>query len=121
MRDKTLVYFLQDLNAYKIGITNNMDRRLKTFETGNAYIRLVAKSKWMSREDAIWLESSLHAKYAHRRVRGEWFDLKPSEVNEVRALLNVPKKTGALRVAIGAFLFWCALLTAAVFCASMIG
>lgn len=85
---KTLVYFLQDLNAYKVGATTNLPKRLKALETGNPYIRLITHSEWMSREDALWLESSLHVKYAHRRIRGEWFDLNPREVQEIIALMG---------------------------------
>ena len=88
MADRALVYFLQDLNAYKIGITNNLEKRLKTLETGNPYVRLITQSKWMSRDDALWLENALHVKYAHSRVRGEWFDLNPQEVNKVMETLK---------------------------------
>ena len=46
----------------------------------------------MSDEKAHWLENTLLTRYAHKRVRGEWFDLSPREVNEVVSTLGGRKR-----------------------------
>ena len=68
-----VVYFIQRENGgdIKIGYTNDIERRLKTLQTGNAD-RLVVLG--LIRGDQA-LEASLHRKFAIHRVRkdGEWF------------------------------------------------
>ena len=93
MGDRTTVYFVQGLHGYKIGITNSVRKRLSTFKTANPHVRLIANSAFMERATASWLEQSLHIKYAHKRISGEWFDLGPAEVNEVMEILKGRLKT----------------------------
>ena len=49
----------------------------------------------MSDEKAHWLENTLLTRYAHKRVRGEWFDLSPREVNEVVSILGGRKRASS--------------------------
>jgi hypothetical protein len=93
MLNRSVVYFVQGLHGYKIGITNSLPKRMSTFKTANPHIRLISHTRFLQREDAVWLERALHIKYAHLRISGEWFDLGPHEVNEVMEILKGRKKS----------------------------
>ena len=128
MADRSTVYFVQGLHGYKIGITNSVRKRLSAFKTANPHIRLLSNSAFMERKKATWLERSLHVKYAHKRISGEWFDLGPAEVNEVmetlkgrRNLSNLGPKRIKLHEGTKVLLAFTALLTVTLFCASILG
>ncbi len=57
---------------FKIGITNDIKRRLSGLQTGNAAELLVHNV--FNAEDAKRVESSVHAALSSARVNGEWFD-----------------------------------------------
>ena len=122
MADRTLVYLIQSLNYYKIGMTSNLPRRLSSFKTANPNIQLIAKSKWMNRTAAIWLESSLHTKYAHKRIAGEWFELGSKDVDDLTRLFkgNKKKKLTFLQAYVIVALAVAGLLTATIICAMMV-
>jgi hypothetical protein len=80
------VYIIQQKDVpdlFKIGKTKrDPKRRLKELQTGNPtelVIVYTIQSKNMHK-----LESSLHKKYEHSRVHGEWFRLPLSAVEEIR-------------------------------------
>lgn len=79
------VYLLQSpTSAYKIGRTKNPENRLKTFEVKLPFeVEFVCliKTPHMS-----VLESQLHARFADKRVNGEWFDLLPEDVEYIKSL-----------------------------------
>jgi transcriptional regulator with XRE-family HTH domain len=57
----------------KIGRSYNPKIRESTLQSEQPYIKLLA----ITHSD---IESELHNKYNHKRIRGEWFDLSESEV-----------------------------------------
>jgi predicted GIY-YIG superfamily endonuclease len=60
----------------KIGVSNDVKRRLEELQTGNAHsIELWFLLPFQRREDADQVERYLHDLYAKYRVSGEWFDL----------------------------------------------
>lgn len=61
----------------KIGVTNNVKKRLQQLQTGNPW-RLHAIGI-MYRPDAFQYEDWLHERFAKYRMRqdGEWFDFGP--------------------------------------------
>ena len=64
---------LSESGYYKIGYTNNINKRIKELSTGNAEeITLIAKytSKYYKQ-----VENYLHNIYNFKRIRGEWFNL----------------------------------------------
>jgi len=70
------VYFIRAGNrgAIKIGVARNVERRMATMQTGNAFeLKLLACIKCNSRNDSLILEKRLHSKFKRQRVRGEWF------------------------------------------------
>lgn len=64
----------------KIGITKNIDKRIRQLQTGNPEI-LTIQSQYLS-EIASKIESVLHRMYRHKKISGEWFSLDiDDEVN----------------------------------------
>ena len=82
------VYFIfqgrPSLGRCKIGQTIQKPmRRLRQLQTGSAYkLHLHGVIKAPEPEHKK-LEKKLHYKFAHRRIRGEWFKITPDEVDEI--------------------------------------
>lgn len=79
------IYLLKSpTSAYKIGRTRNPKDRLKTFSVKLPfeveYIALIPT------DDMVELERVLHARFDHRRINGEWFELSPDEVAYIKEL-----------------------------------
>ena len=83
-------YLMIDLKTgyHKIGISNNPTYREKTLQSEQPKIETVETRKFANRKIAKEFESELHIKYEHKRIRGEWFDLNPIEINEILELLR---------------------------------
>jgi hypothetical protein len=79
------VYLIQDVDVTsycKIGRTKNPERRLSTFE-----VKLPFKFEILAiieTANARGLETSLHRRYADRRVSGEWFALTPDDIDAIK-------------------------------------
>ncbi len=77
------IYFIlnRDSNAIKIGMAKNIERRLKSLQTSSpAKLELIRSMQVSSQEEARELEKSLHQKFEHIRITGEWFRAE-SELN----------------------------------------
>ncbi|NRT14818.1 hypothetical protein HNP99_001162 [Flavobacterium sp. 28A] len=84
-KEECYVYLMIDTtnNFHKIGISNNPKYREKTLQSDKPTIELVCSKSFPNRKTAQFLEKTLHKVYDHNRVRGEWFRLDYSEVQEV--------------------------------------
>ena len=59
---------------YKIGVTNNIEQRLKALQVSNhEVLECVAISNHMEIREAYINEAKIHTKYEKFRVHGEWF------------------------------------------------
>ena len=68
----------------KIGITNNIKKRVSTLNTGNTEdLCVLGAIKYNTRKEAIDTEKKLHEQFAGRRIRGEWFDIKYEDVQNI--------------------------------------
>lgn len=70
------VYFVRAGNrgAIKIGIASNIERRMATMQTGNAFqLKLLATIPCDSRLEAENTEKKIHKFFSKQRIRGEWF------------------------------------------------
>ena len=75
-RTELYVYFIRAGNqgAIKVGVARNVERRMATMQTGNAFeLKLMACIRCVSRNDAYNLEAKIHNKFKRQRIRGEWF------------------------------------------------
>ena len=80
----TYVYFISTKrkNVVKIGIANNPNKRLKTFQTANYEELIILRViKVENRALAFKLETALHQKFKKYHIRGEWFKLTPTVIN----------------------------------------
>ncbi len=76
------VYFIHQVEhgqwLMKIGRAADIRRRLSALQTGNPKeLKLVG---WIVPENDARTERSLHRKYAHAHVGGEWFALQPADI-----------------------------------------
>jgi hypothetical protein len=75
------LYLIRCDKFVKIGIACDVKNRLKTLQTGNPYqLALIDSFEF---DEALRVESILHSKYDHARVRGEWFLLTDAELDEL--------------------------------------
>lgn len=76
--DRRYVYLLKALDTYKIGVTKNVEQRIKQLQTGND-TQIILVDKFLS-EFPFKLESVLHRKYDINNVNGEWYYLSNEDV-----------------------------------------
>lgn len=79
------VYLIQSpTGTYKIGRTVNPADRMKTFT-----VKLPFEVEYtcvIPADDMYYLERTLHAQFADKRVNGEWFKLSPEDVEYIKGL-----------------------------------
>lgn len=80
------VYVLCCNGLYKIGQSENVNSRVDQLRTALPYE--VEHILTIPSADPAVLEASLHARYAERRVRGEWFDLDVFDLDDLCALVS---------------------------------
>ena len=83
--DKMYVIREAGTSYVKIGITNNLERRLRTLQTANPHT-LEMVYKFNGTPSTIkGYESIIHKKLKSmgRHIRGEWFFIHPNEIEDV--------------------------------------
>jgi hypothetical protein len=79
------VYLIKSTSGhYKIGRTKSPKDRMATFGTKLPFE--VEYEHLIECNDMYEIESELHARYASRRVNGEWFDLTEDHVKWIKSL-----------------------------------
>lgn len=77
------VYLIRCGDYYKIGFSDTPTRRVKDLQTANPVeVVLVATIPGTMKSESTW-----HRTFAHKKVRGEWFDLDKEEIG---AFLRTP-------------------------------
>lgn len=72
-----------NIRQYKIGISNNPEKRIKTFKTGNPNIvGIVDKYLCESRLMAHRVESWYHKRQNKDLIKGEWFSMTEKEIED---------------------------------------
>ena len=88
----SLIYLIQmgDTQYYKIGITKDINRRIRDLQTGNPLpltvvttIEIDTNPK-QSREFSAFIESRLHALFEYCRASGEWFKFVMQEEEDLK-------------------------------------
>lgn len=64
---------------YKIGITNNPERRLKTLQTGHPNKLFIHYTEEIDSTQVRHIEQTIHKLINRHRLQGEWFDLELNE------------------------------------------
>lgn len=76
-------YIMRDTNTgyYKIGRSANPSMRERTLQSEKPTIKLIAFSNNN-------IERKLHVTYSDKRIRGEWFDLCESDVQDIISIFS---------------------------------
>lgn len=87
--EECYVYLMIDTinNFHKIGISNSPEWREKTLQSEKPSIELIAAKKFVSRNMAYSFEKALHSTFSNKRIRGEWFQLEPRDIEEIKITL----------------------------------
>ena len=72
------VYLIRSEYGYKIGKTKNMKQRTQLFGVKLPFQIEIAGYGWF--DDYSAAETEYHRRYAHKRLKGEWFNLSESDV-----------------------------------------
>lgn len=67
-------------NRFKIGISKNVEKRLKSFSQLPFPVTLIYKKKTKNMEET---ELFLHKKYEEQRINGEWFELSDKDIKNI--------------------------------------
>lgn len=70
--------------SWKIGTTRDIERRLSQLQHQSP--TLIRLETWTFSEDPRNLEKMLHEKFSAKRLYGEWFELSPEDVEEIKAM-----------------------------------
>ena len=74
-------------NLYKIGYTNNIDRRLYSLRAGNPFLKIIYK---IHTDNAKILEQKIHIEYESSRYDREWFKIE--DIDKCIEYINEHKK-----------------------------
>ncbi len=81
------IYAIYDSVYTKIGITHNIKKRIKMLQCGNPNkLILIDNSRLII--NARKKEIELHKKYKNKHILNEWFNLSPSEQQELKQYLK---------------------------------
>jgi len=88
--DRKYIYLVKAGNTsfYKIGISDNPQKRLAEIQTGCPH-KLKLLSYGLS-DDPHTLEKDFHKRYERYRAAGEWFNLPFWKVREAKTLISLP-------------------------------
>jgi hypothetical protein len=83
------VYLMESSRTgeYKIGVSKNPDVRKKALETGHGAPLIICKTFYTAFPFAV--EARLHQYFEHQRGSGEFFELKPHEVERFSYLCEL--------------------------------
>lgn len=84
------VYLMIDTtnNFHKIGISNHPKYREHTLQSDKPTIELICAKEFPSRAIAEAVEAALHRAFAAKRIRGEWFNLDLSDIEDLKQTLK---------------------------------
>lgn len=66
-------------NRQKIGFSKDVNKRLKTLQTGNSEELLLHHYIQVPEDRVRILEKKIHQELSYKRLKGEWFDMTAEE------------------------------------------
>jgi hypothetical protein len=73
---KFIYAIASDVNGpCKIGISGNVEKRLKQLQTGHSSPLKIFHSVLIERDDVHILEKTIHKTLVHLKLKGEWFNI----------------------------------------------
>jgi len=82
---KTYIVYDKFSELYKIGRSNDIDKRINALKTANPYIEFVMK---FDRD----IEKELHSDYSHKRLDREWFALTLEDLQVIERYYRFERK-----------------------------
>lgn len=78
---------------YEIGITNNIEKRIKTLQIGCPFdlkfiVAVEADMEDFLGREIAYLEKFLHENYKHLNFKGEWFELSEKHISDICCFLE---------------------------------
>jgi hypothetical protein len=89
-KNKQSVYLITDGEFVKIGISSNLEERLKSLQIGNARKLKVLFN--FELENAVEMEQELQKEFSTKKLIGELFDLTPKDIKRIKGILSVKKR-----------------------------
>ena len=80
------VYMLECGDRYKIGMSKDVERRIKELDKRPFEIRLVAKSELT--ENAYQIEQRIHQRAEPYRISGEWYEFSEPQAERLAEYIN---------------------------------
>lgn len=75
MKLRQLLYLIESGGLYKIGVSQDVNKRIRNLQTGSAHT-VICVAYYQTDKPAREVESALHKLFAKYRLRGEWFDFE---------------------------------------------
>jgi predicted GIY-YIG superfamily endonuclease len=69
-------------NRQKIGFSKNVEKRLKTLQTGNSEELLLHYYVQVPEHRVRILEKKIHLELSYKRLKGEWFDISADDAKQ---------------------------------------
>lgn len=79
---RSRIYLLESGGLYKVGISKNVERRVKELDNRPFKVKIVCYSDLM--KNAQRIEKKLHREFAAHNVYGEWFEFNEDELETVK-------------------------------------
>jgi hypothetical protein len=77
------IYIIGTNERQKIGYSGDVNKRLKTLQTGNPETLTIHHTIEVPNERARLVENKIHKEYNHLRIKGEWFNMTPNKAKDV--------------------------------------
>lgn len=77
------IYLFECGHTYKIGVTDNIKRRMHQLDTKPFELTLVTQTKNLIKDAYKW-EKFLHDTYSEDNLNGEWFYLTESQIKDIK-------------------------------------
>jgi len=79
------IYILESDGFYKIGVSTDVDKRVKELQVGNPHKIECIFARWVP--EAYDVEKELHSMFKEHVVSGEWFKLSADELDLLKDII----------------------------------
>jgi len=86
------LYFINKLgtDTYKIGITNNLSRRLRELQTSNDCPLVIHYTiEYKTRKEALDNEKIIHKSLLSKKIFIEWYELSSRDVGSIESVYDL--------------------------------
>lgn len=77
------------IGPQKIGISNDVNVRLKNLQTGNPERLVIHHIEEVTSKQVRLLEKAIHRDLNHKKLKGEWFDMTQDEAKDYVVFFNI--------------------------------